>query len=312
MTQGAKNMRTGLVIVASTRAARGTYEDRSGPIAVEFLNELGYHTPPARVVEDSQISNVIDELFRNPRALPDVLLTSGGTGVTLDDLTVEVVSRHIQRPMPGIVQAFFLRGLENTPLAVASRAVAGISGRTFCMTLPGSTGGVRDGCEVLRPLLPHLTQLLNRGQDTTDTKAGTLVTSQISAQPLEQLIAQAKTQTTTPEAGAVVCFEGVVRNHDGGHAVKALSYSAHPSADRELARVVSEVLHHYPPVRAWVAHRTGDLRIGDLAFLVVVAAPHRTEAFAALAEICDRVKTEVPIWKEQLFVDGSTEWVGLQ
>lgn len=308
---------TGLVIVASTRAARGEYEDLSGPIAVDFLRELGFETPAPVVVADADIPATLDQLFARPEDLPDVLLTSGGTGVTPDDLTVDALLPHLERLLPGVVQAFFLRGLDNTPLAVVSRAVAGTHGRTFCMTLPGSQGGVRDGCEVLRPLLPHLTELLHRAPDSTPAPSAPseppaeLLAARISETPLEEFLPEARALTATDAAGAVAIFEGIVRNHDGGQSVNSLTYSAHPSAEDELRRVCLSVLSHFPGVRAWVAHRVGPLTIGECAFLVVVASAHRREAFAALAELTDRVKADVPIWKEQHMGDGSTQWVGL-
>lgn len=145
--------RTGLVLVASTRASRGEYSDRSGPILVDFLRSVGVDTPDARVVADADI----DEAFRRALAEdPSVLLTSGGTGVTPDDRTVDVVAPHLDRELPGIVHAFYNRGLAAVPTAVLSRAVAGVAVSTFVMTLPGSTGGARDGAAVLEPILTHL------------------------------------------------------------------------------------------------------------------------------------------------------------
>ncbi|AGF71287.1 MogA/MoaB family molybdenum cofactor biosynthesis protein [Corynebacterium halotolerans] len=152
--------RTGLVIVASTRAAAGVYDDRSGPVAVEFLRSQGFETPDALVVPDAELSATVDKLFADRDSLPNVVLTSGGTGITADDRTVEAVTPHLEREMPGIVHAFWNKGLENTPLAVASRAVAGVTGRTFVMTLPGSTGGVKDGCAVLKNLLVPVVDML--------------------------------------------------------------------------------------------------------------------------------------------------------
>ncbi|WP_018296773.1 MogA/MoaB family molybdenum cofactor biosynthesis protein [Corynebacterium lubricantis] len=148
-------MRTGLVIVASTRAATSIYQDRSGPLAVEFLREQGFDTPDAVVVADKDIQRTIDELFAQDN-LPNVVLTSGGTGLTPDDLTVEAVAPHIEREIPGIVHAFWNEGLKKVPTAIISRAIAGVSGHTFLMTLPGSRGGVKDGCTVLEPILGHI------------------------------------------------------------------------------------------------------------------------------------------------------------
>lgn len=152
--------RTGLVIVASTRAAAGEYEDRSGPIAVEFLRGQGFKTPDALVIADADLPDHISELFRFPELLPNVLLTSGGTGLSVDDLTVEAITPHLERELPGIVHAFWDIGRVKIAAAVLSRAVAGVVGHTFVMTLPGSTGGVRDGITVLEPILQHITEQL--------------------------------------------------------------------------------------------------------------------------------------------------------
>ena len=89
-----------------------------------------------------------------------VILTSGGTGLTPDDLTVDAVQPHLTRELPGIAMAFWNKGLETIPTAVASRAVAGVNDTTFAMTLPGSTGGVKDGCAVLEDLIVHIVDML--------------------------------------------------------------------------------------------------------------------------------------------------------
>ncbi|MEV4686913.1 molybdenum cofactor biosynthesis protein MoaE [Microbacterium sp. LWH3-1.2] len=111
------------------------------------------------------------------------------------------------------------------------------------------------------------------------------------------------------EDGAVVTFEGVVRDHDEGRPVTALRYSAHPTAGAAVLQVAREITRQYPAVTVSVVHRTGDLVIGDCALACVVASAHRREAFQACAELVDLVKERVPIWKEQHFGDGSTEWV---
>ncbi|MFQ6327968.1 molybdenum cofactor biosynthesis protein MoaE [Nocardia sp. CWNU-33] len=128
----------------------------------------------------------------------------------------------------------------------------------------------------------------------------------ISDQPLNP--ADVEAAVTGPEHGAVVVFTGKVRNHDGGQAVSALEYSAHPEAERFLRNCCTELAASSGlPVAA--VHRIGALTVGDLAIVVAVAAPHRAEAFAACAELVDRIKHEVPIWKRQLFADGLSEWV---
>ncbi|GGF36394.1 molybdenum cofactor biosynthesis protein MoaE [Williamsia phyllosphaerae] len=112
-------------------------------------------------------------------------------------------------------------------------------------------------------------------------------------------------------AGAVVDFVGAVRNHDGGRDVGALHYTAHPSAGEVIARVVADVAATAEGVRAVaVSHRVGDLEIGDAALVVAVAADHRGAAFATCARMVDAVKDALPVWKHQIFADGSDEWVG--
>lgn len=116
-------------------------------------------------------------------------------------------------------------------------------------------------------------------------------------------------------AGAVVSFSGIVRNHDGGRAVDRLGYSAHPTASQRMTEVVAELVAEQTaaggqPVRIWAAHRVGMLQIGDPALVCAVSAAHRSQAFAVCAELVDRIKSRVPIWKEQFFSDGSVEWVG--
>ena len=151
--------RTAVVIVASTRAAAGEYADRSGPLAVDFLRSQGFDTPVPIVVADADIDSAVADAFaRTPR--PRVIITSGGTGITPDDRTVDVVAPYIDRELPGLTYALWQRGLQSVPTAVVSRAVAGIAGDTFVMTLPGSTGGVKDGCAVLGDVLTHIVDML--------------------------------------------------------------------------------------------------------------------------------------------------------
>ena len=112
------------------------------------------------------------------------------------------------------------------------------------------------------------------------------------------------------EAGAVVGFAGVVRNHDGGREVVRLEYSAHPHAEQVLFEAVAEVAADAPGVRAIAAsHRIGSLQIGDAALVVAVAADHRAAAFDTCARIVDTIKERLPVWKHQFFADGSDEWV---
>ncbi|MEH0109730.1 molybdenum cofactor biosynthesis protein MoaE [Tersicoccus sp. MR15.9] len=143
----------------------------------------------------------------------------------------------------------------------------------------------------------------------TETDASVVVHAEVTDRPLDlgALIAVAGSD----RSGAVVSFSGVIRNHDGGRDVLRLSYSAHPQASDVIARVADDVAAAHPGVRIAVAHRVGDLGIGDDALIAAVAAAHRAEAFAACEDLVERVKAQVPIWKQQWFPGGTSEWVGL-
>lgn len=155
---------TGLVIVISTRAACGTYADESGPLAVEWLRQMGFETPEPVVVSDADFGSYFNELVKAGN-LPTLILTSGGTGLNSDDRTVEVVRPHLDREVPGIMHTFWAQSVQHTPLAVLSRGVAGVIGCSFIMTLPGSQGGVRSGCQVLTPLVSHICRQLEDYHD---------------------------------------------------------------------------------------------------------------------------------------------------
>ena len=114
-----------------------------------------------------------------------------------------------------------------------------------------------------------------------------------------------------PSVGGIAVFVGTVRERDHGHAVSSLDYSAHPGAERTLATCADATVGRYDIVSLAVQHRTGHLVVGDVAVVVAVGARHRAPALEACRYLIDTLKVEVPIWKEQAFTDGATEWVGL-
>lgn len=114
---------------------------------------------------------------------------------------------------------------------------------------------------------------------------------------------------TSVESGAVVLFSGDVRNHDGDKPVYSLEYEAHPTAEKVLFNVASQVASNYEINKVALAHRFGQIEIGQSAFVVAVSAAHRKEAFDACSQIVDEVKKQIPIWKHQVFKDGTDEWV---
>ena len=117
------------------------------------------------------------------------------------------------------------------------------------------------------------------------------------------------TLVQSKKSGAVVTFSGDVRNHDGDKDVSTLTYEIHPSAQDVLKSIVSEVSARFAINDVAVAHRYGDIAIGECAFAVAVSADHREAAFEACSALVDTVKEKLPIWKHQLFADGSNQWV---
>jgi molybdopterin synthase catalytic subunit len=133
----------------------------------------------------------------------------------------------------------------------------------------------------------------------------------IAIRDSELSLDEVRAAVADPSAGGIALFAGAVRDNDEARGVSALSYSAHPSAEDELRRVAEEIVGKHPDVIGLAAvHRTGDLAIGDLAVVVGVSCGHRAEAFTACHALIDELKASVPIWKHQLFTDGSAEWVG--
>ncbi|HEY5514662.1 MAG TPA: molybdenum cofactor biosynthesis protein MoaE [Pengzhenrongella sp.] len=113
-----------------------------------------------------------------------------------------------------------------------------------------------------------------------------------------------------PEAGAVVTFAGVVRDHDDGRSVDRIAYAAHPDAADVLARIAEDVAARTEVEALAVSHRISGFGIGECALAVAVSAAHRGQAFAAAALLVDEVKRLLPVWKRQVFTDGTDEWVG--
>lgn len=151
-----------LVVTASNRAAAGVYEDKSGPVLAELLRSAGCAVDGPRVVPDG---DPVEAALRDALAAGyDVVVTTGGTGLTPGDLTPEMTRRVVEREIPGIAEALRAAGAAaGVPSAILSRGVAGVAGRTLIVNLPGSAGGVRDGMAVLAPVLGHAVSQINGG-----------------------------------------------------------------------------------------------------------------------------------------------------
>jgi molybdenum cofactor synthesis domain-containing protein len=152
-----------LVITASTRAAAGVYPDRGGPVLAEGLRDLGFSVDGPLVVRDGE--PVAEALRDAVRDRYDVVLTTGGTGLSPTDRTPEATSGVLEREIPGLAEAIRHRGTSaGIATAALSRGLAGLAGRTLIVNLPGSPGGCRDGLTVLNDILAHAVDQI-RGAD---------------------------------------------------------------------------------------------------------------------------------------------------
>ena len=149
------------VIVASNRASAGVYQDTSGPLLVAGLGELGCAVDGPVVVPDGE--PVAEALRAAVADGMDVVLTSGGTGVTPTDRTPEATRGVLDFEVPGIAEAIRAFSRDHVPAAALSRGLAGVAGRTLIVNLPGSTGGAKDGLAVLGPILRHTVAQIRGG-----------------------------------------------------------------------------------------------------------------------------------------------------
>lgn len=156
-----------LVVTASNRAAAGVYRDTGGPLLLDGLSRLGFRVDGPSVVRDGE--PVAEVLRAAVAAGYDVVVTTGGTGISPTDRTPEMTRTVLDYEVPGIAEAVRAEGLAKVPTAALSRGLAGVSDRTLIINLPGSSGGVRDGLAVLGRLLVHAVDQMRGGDHPRGT-----------------------------------------------------------------------------------------------------------------------------------------------
>ena len=152
--------RTAAVLVASTRAAAGVYTDRTGPIIAAWLRERGFGEVDPVIVADADVGDALAALVA---AAPDLVLTTGGTGVAPGDRTPEATRALLDAELPGIPEEVRRRGAAVSASALLSRAVAGVAGRTIVVNLPGSTRAVASGVPVVLGVAAHILDQVEGG-----------------------------------------------------------------------------------------------------------------------------------------------------
>lgn len=218
--------------------------------------------------------------------------TGGADAVAPDTGGADAVATHGSGSVPG--PGVLTPGADTPPVSPSGSTAAGV------LTPRADGGGTADReAGVAAPAD-------GSGAASVGKSGAVIVCSGVTTRPVSAT--ELARQVSCAAAGAVVTFEGVVRDHDGGRGVRGITYSAHPMAADVMTQIAADVAAH-PGLRALgVVHRVGDLVVGDTALAVAVSADHRAEAFAAASALVEQVKARLPVWKHQLFADGTAEW----
>lgn len=170
--------RRAIVLIASTRAAAGVYSDKTGPLLVEWLRGRGFDVPdPVVRADGAEFAEALEGAVRSFAAeggpAPDLVITSGGTGISPTDSTPQATAALLDYEIPGLAEALRRYGADHgVAAAVLSRGLVGVCGRTLVVNLPGSSGGVKDGIAVLDNVLDHALDQLRGGDHVRPDTGG--------------------------------------------------------------------------------------------------------------------------------------------
>lgn len=343
--------RSAVVVVVSTSAAAGETVDSAGPLLVGWLRERGYRVDDPHIVPDgARVGEALrHHLKERPRILVTTGGTGLGpddwtpeeTRAVLDKEATGIVQALVGFGLEKLPEAMMSRGtagsagdtfVVNLPGSVGgvkdgitvldpilhhiqAQLEDGRQGEDPSAGASPGTHGPREQAAVDTPTVEmamapteEMALVIKPAPASGEVP---VAGGRLTDQPLD--VAAAQERVWTPDAGAVAVFRGVVRNHDSGRDdVVSLEYSAHPNAPEVLDRVMAQAAVDFPGVRLWAEHRVGPLVVGDDALVVAAASAHRGEAFDACAQLVDRIKEQVPIWKRQDYRDGSHDWVGVE
>ncbi|WP_216423404.1 molybdenum cofactor biosynthesis protein MoaE [Arcanobacterium phocae] len=318
------------VITVSDRVSSGVREDESGPLAQDLLAQIGEVTFYT-VVPDG-IEPVQGAVHDSMETGANIILTTGGTGITRRDQTPQAISSILTYDIPGIPA--MIREGSKVATSALTRSVAGViddgNHRSVVISLPGSPSGVAEGISIISHLFIHLVDQLNDGDHPhthsshsehfaktyalahgteASTGAGDVIIARVQDTPIS--MSELEEAVTTDAAGAITSFCGRVRNHDHKKGVIRINYSAHPSASDIVKSIAHKVATEHGLHKIAVIHRVGQLDVGDVALGVAVSSDHRRESFSAVEDLVERIKLDLPVWKKQEFTDGTSEWSGM-
>jgi molybdenum cofactor synthesis domain-containing protein len=312
------------LITVSDRASAGAYPDLTGPLATQLLSAAFPDATVTHALIPDGVTSVQNAIAYACDLGARVVLTLGGTGLASRDHTVDATAQLISRDIPGVAEAIRAKGLEATPRAMFSRGVAGVIARgtlgnaaeVVVINIAGSPNAAEVACEVLIPVLPHLVNQLDDGKHEDSEPAQiepqrALITERPLIRDLVERV------VLGPQMGALVTFEGRVRDNDpeADGAVERLEYSAHPDAELTLSEILDEfsreAAHPDGEIRIAAHHRIGSLTVGDVAIIVCVSAAHRTDTFRICQDVVEQIKARVPIWKKQFTATDEGTWLGL-